>query len=130
MRRSPSVNLLGQDRDWFTANVGLEQPQSPMSTSFCEAFFSSQDDIIIAENTTLDARFPNHPLVTGPPHIRFYASARLVLNGHTVGTLCCHDIAPKKLAAEQRELLRVLAQAAMTLLAERIAALPERPSAA
>lgn len=66
----------------------------------------------------------------GPAHIRFYASARLVLNGHTVGTLCCHDFAPKNLAAEQRELLRVLAQAAMTLLAERIAALPERPSAA
>ena len=116
------VNLLDQDRDWFKACIGLTQTQSPMSTSFCEAFFRSPDDIIIAEDTTLDARFSNHPLVTGPPHIRFYASARLVVNGHTVGTLCSYDMAPKKLAAEQREQLQALAKAAMKLLDERITA--------
>lgn len=124
------VNLLDQDRDWFKASIGLTQTQSPMSTSVCETFFHSLDDILIAEDTTLDARFSSHPLVTGPPYIRFYAAARLVVNGHTVGTLCSYDMAPKKLAAEQREQLRVLAQAAMKLLAERIAALPVRRSKA
>jgi GAF domain-containing protein len=120
------VNLLDEDRDWFKSCVGLKQSQSPVATSFCEAFFNWSDDIVIAEDTTLDPRFSKHPLVIGPPHIRFYAAARLVVNGQTVGTLCSYDMAPKAVSAEQREQLRVLAQAAMNLLAKRIAALPER----
>jgi GAF domain-containing protein len=120
------VNLLDQDRDWFKSCVGLKQTQSPVATSFCEAFFRWPDDIVIAEDTTLDPRFSNHPLVMGPPHIRFYAAARLVVNGQTVGTLCSYDIAPKKLSVEQRDQLRVLAQSAMKLLDERITAITTR----
>ena len=120
------VNLLDEHRDWFKSHIGLKQDQSPMATSFCEAFFRSSDDIVICEDTTLDPRFSNHPLVVAPPRIRFYAAARLEVNGQTVGTLCSYDIAPKKLSAEQREQLRVLAQAAMKLFAERIAGLPKR----
>jgi GAF domain-containing protein len=118
------VNLLDEDRDWFKACVGLKQGQSPVATSFCEAFFRWSDDIVISEDTTLDPRFSKHALVTGPPHIRFYAAARLVVNGQTVGTLCSYDVAPKKMSVEQREQLWVLAQAAMKLLAKRITALP------
>ncbi len=119
------VNMLDADRDWFKSCVGLKQRQSPVATSFCEAFFHWSDDIIIAEDTTLDPRFSKHPLVIGPPHIRFYAAARLVVDGQTVGTLCSYDVAPKQISTEQREQLRVLAQAAMKLLAKRITALPE-----
>jgi GAF domain-containing protein len=74
-----------------------------VATSFCEAFFRWLDDIVISEDTTLDPRFSKHALVTGPPHIRFYAAAWLVVNGQTVGTLCSYDVAPKKISAEQRE---------------------------
>jgi GAF domain-containing protein len=120
------VNLLDQDRDWFKSCVGLKHNQSPMATSFCEALFHSTDDIVVAEDTTLDPRFSNHPLVTGPPHIRFYAAARLTVNEQTVGSLCGYDIAPKKISADQREQLWVLSQAVMKLLADRVATLPRR----
>lgn len=113
------VNLLDQDRDWFKARIGLTQSQSPVATSFCEAFFRSPDEIVISEDTTLDPRFSKHPLVMGPPHIRFYASARLVVNEKTVGTLCAYDVAPKKVSTAQKEQLWVLAQAAIKLLAAR-----------
>ncbi len=106
--------------------VRLKHDQSPLATSFCEALFHSSHDIVIAEDTTLNPRFSSHPLVTGPPHIRFYAAARLTVNAQTVGSLCGYDMAPKQISAEQREQLWVLAQAAMKLLADRVTTLPER----
>jgi len=120
------VNVLDADCDWFKSCVGLKQTQSAMATSFCEAFFRYPVDIIVAEDTTLDTRFSEHPLVKGPPHIRFDAAARLMVDGHTVGTLCSYDIVPKKLSIEHRDQLRVLAQAAMKLLDERLTAIPAR----
>ncbi len=116
------VNLLDADRDWFKSCVGLDLAESPASTSFCEAFFSSADDLIVVEDTTADARFAQHPLVVGAPAIRFYAAARLQVAGHTVGTLCAYDMAPRKVSPEQLEQLRALAAAAVALLEQRGAA--------
>lgn len=82
------VNLLDADRDWFKATLGMPTRESAAATSFCEAFFHTADDIIVVEDTLLDARFAEHPLVVGGPHIRFYGAARLTVRGQTVGTLC------------------------------------------
>jgi GAF domain-containing protein len=113
------VNLLDDERDWFKSCVGLEQRESPATTSFCEAFFKEADDTIVVEDMLKDPRFYAHPLVVGPPYIRFYAAARLVVNGHTVGTLCAYDIKPRQLTPEQLNQLRMLAGTAMELLKQR-----------
>ena len=113
------VNLLDADRDWFKACIGLPQTESPAATSFCEAFFASTDDVIVAEDTAVDARFRAHPLVTGAPHIRFYAAARLVVDGHTLGTLCAYDMAPHTVSVAQLETLRTLAAAAVDAIRRR-----------
>lgn len=42
-------------------------------------------------------RFAGHPLVAGPPHIRFYAGVPLLLNGLPVGILCVNDLQPRTL---------------------------------
>ena len=55
-----------------------------------------------------DARFAENPLVTGDPHIRFYAGAPLVssANGYRYGTLCVIDAVPHdEFTAEQYNLL-------------------------
>jgi GAF domain-containing protein len=119
------VNLLDSERDWFKSCIGLEQKESPATTSFCEAFFKEPVDIIVVENTLDDKRFRTHPLVVKPPFIRFYAAARLVVNGQTLGTLCAYDMKPRKLTEEQLDQLRTLAAAAIELLKKRI---PETPS--
>ena len=116
------VNLLDADRDWFKACIGLPQTESPVATSFCEAFFDSGDDVIVAEDTAVDTRFREHPLVTGAPHIRFYAAARLAVDGHTVGTLCAYDVAPHTVSVEQLDTLRALAAAAVDVIRRRPAA--------
>ena len=123
------VNLLDAERDWFKSCVGIQQTQSPAVTSFCEAFFSSTNDLIVVEDTLLDPRFQRHPKVSGRPFIRFYAAARLTVRGQTVGTLCAYDIRPRKLPAEHLDHLRALASAAAELIAQRSAGTDPLPAA-
>jgi GAF domain-containing protein len=111
------VNLLDADRDWFKACIGVSLAQSPADTSFCEMFFHCDDDLLVIPDTLADPRFADHPMVTGAPFIRFYASARLGFEGHTVGTLCIYDTRVKEVSEEQVETLRVLRLAAMDTLA-------------
>ena len=61
-------------------------------------------------------RFKGNPLVTGAPHIRFYAGAPLVTsNGMRLGSLCVIDVKPRNLDAEQ---LMVLANFAEVVVRE------------
>jgi GAF domain-containing protein len=111
------VNLLDADRDWFKACIGVSLAESPADTSFCEIFFHCEDDLLVIPDTLADPRFAEHPMVTGAPFIRFYASARLGFEGHTVGTLCIYDTRVKEVSREQVETLRLLRLAAMETLA-------------
>ena len=115
------INLLDGERDWFKSCVGLPMSESPAATSFCEAFFSSGDDMIVASDTTLDPRFASHPLVVGPPHVRFYAAARLTVQGQTVGTLCAYDLRPRQMPPRSISYLQTLANSVVELLLERSA---------
>jgi GAF domain-containing protein len=121
------VSLLDEDRDWFKACVGLPLQQSPASTSFCEAFFDIGEELILVEDTLLDERFKTHPLVLGAPHIRFYAAARLVVDGQTVGTLCAYDTQPRQLQPEQVAELQTLTRAVVALLNQRAAGRAPQP---
>lgn len=114
------VNLLDADRDWFKSCVGFPATDSPASTSFCEVFLKSQQDVVVVEDTLLDARFAHHPMVLGQPHIRFYAAVRLSVSGQTVGTLCVYDTSTKQVSTDQLNTLMTLGTAAMELLAQRL----------
>ena len=114
------VSLLDTDRDWFKACVGFPVAASPASTSFCEIFFNSDRDMEVVEDTLQDARFASHPMVVGPPNIRFYAAARLSVRGQTVGTLCAYDTSTKQVSNDQIDELKTLSKAAMELLAKRL----------
>ena len=113
------VNMLDGTRDWFKSCVGIQQTDSPVITSFCEAFFHTTSDLIVVEDTLLDPRFEAHPKVLGRPFIRFYAAARLTVHQQTIGTLCAYDVLPRQLSTEQLDHLRTLAGAAVELIAQR-----------
>ncbi len=113
------VNILDEHRDWFKSVVGLPFTESPATTSFCEVVLHSSDDVVVAEDTTADPRFAAHPLVVGAPHIRFYAAARLVVDGETIGTLCAYDMRPRTVCPEKLAELKLLGDAVMALLHER-----------
>jgi GAF domain-containing protein len=87
------VNMLDEGGDWVKSTVGLEANESPVA--FCGALLKESDELIVVEDTLKDLRFSSHPLVTGPPFIRFYAAARLLVLDQLVGTLCAHDVRPR-----------------------------------
>lgn len=113
------VNLLDEKRDFFKSRIGSPVTESPAATSFCEAFFDSADDLIVVEDTPADARFVGHPLVAGEPFVRFYAAARLAVDGQTLGTICAYDLKLHAVSVEQVGYLRTLATAAVSAIRQR-----------
>jgi diguanylate cyclase (GGDEF)-like protein/PAS domain S-box-containing protein len=120
------ISLIDHDRQWFKANVGLEVvSETPRAISFC-AHAIEQADLFVVEDAQLDPRFATNPIVTGDPHIRFYAGAPLLLSdGSTVGTLCVIARQPLRLNNRQREVLLQLGRTAVHLLEGRRALLAE-----
>ena len=85
------ISLVDADRQWFKSCIGLSQSETRRDISFC-GHAIMQADIFVIEDAHEDPRFADNPLVTGEPHIRFYAGYPLTLsNGHRVGTLCIID---------------------------------------
>lgn len=113
------VNFLDDDRDWFKSCIGLPLTESPADSSFCETFFSTSEDVIVVEDTHESALFSQHPLVVGAPFVRFYAAARLRVNGQTLGTLCAYDMQPRNITPDQVAQLQTLTLAVVELLAQR-----------
>jgi len=110
------VTLVDDDRQWFKSRVGLDLTETPRDVAFC-AHAILQPDLFIVHDAMNDRRFADNPLVTGHPHIRFYAGAPLVnADGHALGTLCAIDRVPRTLSAEQETALAALSRQVMTLL--------------
>ncbi|WCT75311.1 PAS domain-containing protein [Sphingomonas naphthae] len=110
------VNLIGDGRQFFKAEVGLGVRETPLETSFC-AKAILEEDFLLVPDATQDARFDCNPLVTGDAGLRFYAGALLKTEtGLPIGTLCVLDTRPRQLTALQQDTLRVLARQVMAQL--------------
>jgi anti-sigma regulatory factor (Ser/Thr protein kinase) len=103
------IGLVDADRQWFKARVGLSIAEVARTVSFCSAHTIKQRGLIVVPKAQEDHRLRNSPLVTGEPHIRFYAGAPLVTpDGHALGTLCVVDRVERTLTPEQLEALEAL----------------------
>ena len=111
------VSLIDENRQWFKSNCGLTGVTSTgRDVAFC-AYAILESKILEIPDATTDPRFATNPLVTGPPHIRFYAGAPLLdPRGLALGTLCVIDTKPRRLTAEQRVNLERLAVAVAGLI--------------
>ncbi|MEE7490276.1 PAS domain S-box protein [Methylobacterium oryzae CBMB20] len=107
------VNLIGDGRQFFKAEVGLGVRETPLDTSFCRQAIL-QEDFLYVPDAARDPRFQGNPLVTGEPGLRFYAGALLKTDeGHPIGTVCVLDVKPHQLSDRQRAGLRRLARQTM-----------------
>lgn len=94
---SARVSLVDSDRQWFKASYDEAPRETPRDVSFCGHAILKNTPMVVPD-ATLDPRFADNPLVTGPPHIRFYAGAPLTLpTGQNVGTLCVFDEHPQEM---------------------------------
>ncbi|MFQ5588241.1 MAG: diguanylate cyclase [Nitrospiria bacterium] len=111
-----SISLMDANQLYFKSVVGIPRQEFPKTGLFC-SYTVRQKTLFIVENTTTDERFNTQPLVTTPPHIRFYAGAPLISpSGYAIGTLSVLDFVPRVLDAYQREALEILSRQVMTQL--------------
>src|SRR5260221_11545552 len=104
------ITLVDADYQWFKARVGVNQTGTARDLSFCGHCINPKHPLII-EDTLLDARFADNPLVTGDPNIRFYAGVPLLIDeGSSIGALSVADRAPRTLAPRQSASLERLAR--------------------
>lgn len=106
------VSLVDENRQWFKSYQGLNVRETHRDYSFC-AHAILEDGVMMVPDARQDHRFHDNPLVTGPPHIRFYAGAPLHSEhqGERVGTLCLIDYQPRTLTDQETARLRDLADA-------------------
>ena len=117
------VSLLDTDRQWFKAAIGLPGvTQTPRLFAFC-AHTVLEAAVFEVPDALLDSRFADNPLVTGHPHIRFYAGAPICLaDGERIGSICVIDHEPRRLDETKRQILSHLAIAVASALEGRHAA--------
>lgn len=125
------ISLVDTNRQWFKASVGMQVCSTERDVAFC-AHALSRSDLLIVEDALLDPRFAANPLVTGEPHIRFYAGAPLTLPcGSVLGTLCVLDTRPRKLCKIESAILYTLRDLVVgELMAECAPAAMQAPGAA
>jgi two-component sensor histidine kinase len=110
------ISLIDDHRQWIKAEVGLGVRETALDCSICDKIML-QPGVAVIPDLTEDPRFSTNPLVTGEPHLRFYAGAVLrTPYGLPLGALCVLDRIPRGLTADQAFTLETLAHQVMALL--------------
>jgi diguanylate cyclase (GGDEF)-like protein len=103
------VSLVDENRQWFKSCDGLDVTETERRISFCGHAILHHGPFIINDALT-DDRFSDNPLVTGEPHIRFYAGQQLrTLSGLALGTLCIMGRESREFSEEDQLILQDLA---------------------
>ncbi len=105
------VSIIDAHRQWFKSRHGLITHETSRDFAFCAHAINNPNEILVINDTSKDERFHDNPLVTGEPHVAFYAGIPLVNpEGYALGTLCVWDIRPKDLNESQLMTLQSLAR--------------------
>jgi len=113
------VSLVDKDIQWFKSRCGFAPTQSSRDASFCGHAILDHEPLVVPD-ALLDARFADNPLVTGDPHIRFYAGVQLYsIDRMAIGTLCVLDRVPRTPGQDELDILRDLARMVEELIQHR-----------
>lgn len=100
------VSLVDVNRQWFKSRCGFDASQTGRDISFCGHAILG-DELFVINDALADERFADNPLVTGAPHIRFYAGCPLKMaNGSNIGTFCLIGRRPRHLDDWEAQHLR------------------------
>ncbi len=103
-----AISLIDEKRQWFKSVQGLDVCETPRDIAFCAHAILEGEPFIIPD-AQKDPRFVDNPLVTGDPHIRFYAGFPLKLGENLyIGTLCAIDRKPREITEDHIAVLKDL----------------------
>lgn len=106
-----SISLVDADRQWFMASVGLEDTETPRSSSFCAYTILQPGEVLCVPDATADPRFADNPLVFGEFGLRAYAGASILgPKGHAIGALCVIDRQTRQFTRGELTMLVTLAR--------------------
>jgi PAS domain S-box-containing protein len=110
------VSLIDETRQWFKARVGVGLREVPREWAFCEhTIRGGPGELLVVPDLSADPRFALNPLVSGEPHLRFYAGAPLVASdGLVLGTISVLSTEPRPaglLPLQERGLVTLAAMA-------------------
>ncbi|MHB1928283.1 MAG: GGDEF domain-containing protein [Acidimicrobiales bacterium] len=104
-----AVTLVDADRQWFKSVAGIALHEIRREDAFC-AHAILGESLFEVEDARNDPRFAGNPLVTGEPHVRFYAAYPVrAPDGSAVGSLCLLDSEPRRLEPDEELSLHDLA---------------------
>ncbi|MFC6788967.1 putative bifunctional diguanylate cyclase/phosphodiesterase [Methylobacterium komagatae] len=111
-----TISLIDSERQIYFAKVGICASSTSRSESFCTHTVELNEALVIPD-TFREPRWRQSPLVTGDPHVRFYAGIPISFEGLPIGTLCVLDTEPREgLLPEERLHLERYAALASELL--------------
>jgi len=119
-----AVSLIGSDRQWFKAQIGLNIDGTSRNAAFCDHTIRTEAPLKIAD-ATRDPRFADNPSVTGDPGIRCYLGVPLRSpEGYNIGALCVMGTEPREFTSAEVEVLHtfaklIVSQMELRLLARR-----------
>lgn len=110
------ISLVDHERQWLKAKVGLAADTFPREHSFC-AQGLLQSAPLVVEDAQLDPRFQEHPLVSQPPRLRFFAGAPVISSeGSALGMIGVGDRESRTVNADQLGALTSLSRQVMAQL--------------
>lgn len=111
------ISFIDARRQWLKTSYGFSLQELPGDDSFGAHSIDNPAQPLIISDARYDERFANNALVTGEPHIVFYAGFPLVDgNGFVLGVLAVIDNEPKQLTESQKRGLTTLSQQIVRLL--------------
>ncbi|MEP2775854.1 MAG: GAF domain-containing sensor histidine kinase [Luteolibacter sp.] len=115
------TTLVDTDRIWFKSRHGLELEQIGRDPGLCASAILKSEPYVV-EDARVDPRTLANPLVAGEFGLQFYAAVPLTTHdSHNLGTLCVIDKEPRKLGADDLEILQTLADLVVDQMELRLA---------
>lgn len=111
------VSLVGREVVELLSVVDLPVRSLERAGTLCALLLESGDDAFQVHDATADPRVAHLPVVTGPPHVRSYASVALRSpRGIGLGALFVMSSRPRTFTDDEIDTLRAMARQVETLL--------------
>ncbi len=105
------ISFTGRHDQWVKSAVGCDAISLPRGWSPSASTLENPDSVLLIPDARLDPRFRDTPLVTGAPHMVFYAGHAIHSpTGEPIGAICIIDVETRRWTIRDGQRLASLAR--------------------